>query len=81
MSISELAGPLDISLPGTLKHVRALEDARLVTTRKEGRIRTCELTRRPLDNAARWIEQRRVRWERQLDQFARHVESAEGPTR
>jgi DNA-binding transcriptional ArsR family regulator len=72
---------MNISLPGILKHVRALEDARLVTTRKEGRIRTCQLTRRPLDDAARWIDQRRLRWERQLDQFARHVERVEGATR
>jgi DNA-binding transcriptional ArsR family regulator len=76
LSISELAAPLEMSLPGVLKHVRALEEARLVETHKQGRIRWCQLTRRPLDGASRWIEQRRVRWERQLDQFVQHVEAA-----
>jgi DNA-binding transcriptional ArsR family regulator len=81
LSISELAGPLDMSLPGVLKHVRALEEARLVETHKHGRTRWCQLTRRPLDEAAEWIEQRRVRWERRLDRFGQHVESARGATR
>lgn len=81
LSLSELATPLDISLPGVLKHVRALEDARLVETRKQGRVRSCQLTRRPLDDAARWIERRRLRWERQLDQFVRHVGAAQEASR
>ncbi len=38
-SITDLAGPLGLSLPGVLKHVRALEEARLVETRKTGRTR------------------------------------------
>lgn len=81
LSLSDLAAPLDISLPGALKHVRALEEARLVETHKRGRVRSCQLTRRPLDDVARWIEQRRVRWERQLDQFVRSVEAVQGATR
>jgi DNA-binding transcriptional ArsR family regulator len=76
LSLSELATPLEISLPGVLKHVRALEEARLVETHKRGRVRSCQLARRPLDDAARWIEQRRLRWERQLDRFAQHLEGA-----
>jgi DNA-binding transcriptional ArsR family regulator len=78
VSISELAVPLDMSLPGVLKHVRALEEAHLVETRKEGRTRWCRLSRRPLEDAARWIEQRRERWERRLDLFARQVEETKG---
>ena len=76
LSISELAAPFDMSLPGVLKHVRVLEEARLVETHKQGRTRWCQLTRRPLDGASRWIEQRRLRWERQLDQFVQQVEAA-----
>jgi DNA-binding transcriptional ArsR family regulator len=78
VSVSELAAPLGMSLPGVLKHVRALEAARLVETRKEGRTRWCRLRRHPLDGAATWIEGRRVRWERRVDRFARQVEGAKG---
>jgi DNA-binding transcriptional ArsR family regulator len=81
LTLSELAGPLNMSLPGVLKHVRTLEEARLVETHKQGRVRSCQLTRQPLDDAAMWIEQRRSRWERRLDQFVRSVETAEAARR
>src|SRR5919201_4937695 len=81
VSVSELAAPLDMSLPGVLKHVRALEKARLVETKKQGRTRWCQLSRQPLDDAARWIEQRRARWDRRLDRFGRHVEATKATTR
>jgi DNA-binding transcriptional ArsR family regulator len=69
VSISELAEPLGMSLPGVLKHVRALEAAQLVATRKEGRTRWCRLRERPLDDAAAWIDERRTLWARRLDRF------------
>jgi DNA-binding transcriptional ArsR family regulator len=74
VSVSELAAPLGMSLPGVLKHLRALEEAQLVKTEKQGRTRWCELSRDPLDDAAHWIEERRQRWDRRLDRFTRHVE-------
>jgi DNA-binding transcriptional ArsR family regulator len=76
LSISSLAAPLEMSLPGVLKHVRVLEEAHLVETYKQGRVRWCQLTPRPLDQASTWIAHRRERWERQLDQFVQHVEAA-----
>ena len=79
VSVSTLAGPLGMSLPGVLKHVRALEEAGLVETLKQGRTRWCRLTPRPLDDAARWIEQRRHRWEHRLEGFARSIERTNGP--
>lgn len=81
VSISELAAPLDMSLPGVLKHVHTLEAARLVQTHKRGRTRWCQLSRRPLDQAGNWIDQRRDRWERQLDQFVRHIDETKGAKR
>jgi len=77
VSISELATPLGMSLPGVLKHVRALEDAELVETHKRGRTRWCQLGERPLDGAAAWIDQRRTLWEARIDRFERHIEHTE----
>ena len=79
VSISDLAAPLGMSLPGVLKHVRALEEARLVETHKTGRTRWCQLGRRPLDDAAGWIEERRAQWERRIDRFERDLEQTKGP--
>ena len=51
-TISELAQPFDITLPGLLKHVRILEEAGLVVTEKQGRTRQCRLGSEHLDDAA-----------------------------
>ena len=73
-SISELARPLDISLPGVMKHVHILEEAHLVTTRKHGRTRECRLAPGDMDEVTRWIEAYRERWERRLDRLETIVE-------
>ena len=68
-SVSELAEPYDMSLRAVLKHVHVLEDAGVVRTVKEGRVRRCELEPRSIDATARWMEQVRQRWERRLDRI------------
>ncbi len=75
VSVSELAAPLAIGLPTVLKHVRVLEDSRLVTTHKAGRVRTCRLRQERLAAAERWLVDRRAAVGEQLDAFVRHVES------
>lgn len=68
-SISELAQPTGISLPGVMKHVRILEQAHLVTTLKRGRTRECRLEAEPMDDVTSWIEARRRGWERRFDRL------------
>jgi DNA-binding transcriptional ArsR family regulator len=76
-SVSELAEPHDMSLRAVLKHVQILEDAGIVRTTKEGRVRHCELDRRRIDETARWIQQIRERWERRLDRLERYATQQE----
>jgi DNA-binding transcriptional ArsR family regulator len=73
-TIGELAGPMGMSLTGMRKHVRVLEEADLVTTEKIGRIRECRLGPEELEDATRWIESHRRRWERRLDRLEGIVE-------
>ena len=73
-SISELAQPSGMSMPGLMKHVRILEQAHLVTTSKQGRVRQCRLDPGHLDDAERWIQQSRRRWERRLDRLGNYLE-------
>jgi DNA-binding transcriptional ArsR family regulator len=68
-SISELARPSGISLPGVMKHVRILEEANLVTTEKNGRSRQCHLGPERMDEVTRWIERYRIQWESRLDRL------------
>jgi len=56
-SITQLAQAFDMTLTGMKKHVGVLERARLVTTRKAGRIRTCQLGPRRLAAEAAWIKE------------------------
>jgi DNA-binding transcriptional ArsR family regulator len=80
-SISELAAPIGISLPGVLKHIHVLEEANLVTTEKRGRVRECRIAPDELDEAAEWMEHHRGMWERRLDRLAAHVERKTRPER
>jgi DNA-binding transcriptional ArsR family regulator len=77
-TLSELAHPLDMSLPGILKHVRVLEGAELVTTERNGRTRECRLGPDRLDDASQWIATYRVRWERRLDRLEGIIEKTRG---
>jgi DNA-binding transcriptional ArsR family regulator len=80
-SVSELARPTGISLPGVLKHVRILEEANLVTTEKRGRTRECRLGPEQMDDATTWIESQRRLWERRLDRLEAIIERTKGEQR
>src|SRR5213593_2178627 len=72
-SVSELARPFAMSLPGVHKHLRVLERAGLVAHAKHGRVRRCRLVARPMKDAARWIERYRRFWEAQFDALAAYL--------
>ena len=62
-SITDLAEKFDMTLTGMKKHVGVLEQAGLVTTKKVGRVRTCRLGPRRLEEETAWIERHRRLWE------------------
>jgi len=73
-SITALAEKFHMTLTGMKKHVGVLEAAGLVTTQKIGRVRTCTLDARALDEAAGWIESRRQLWNARFDALDAVVE-------
>ncbi|MBL8596514.1 MAG: helix-turn-helix transcriptional regulator [Devosia sp.] len=73
-SITELAERFDMTLTGMKKHVTLLEQAGLVTTVKVGRVRTCRLGGRGLEEEAAWIEQYRQMWASRFDELDKVVE-------
>ena len=73
-SITELAGRFHMTLTGMKKHVGVLEQAGLVTTEKVGRVRTCRLGVRRLEEEAAWIERYRQLWDARFDELGRIVE-------
>jgi DNA-binding transcriptional ArsR family regulator len=80
-SISDLAARANITLPGVMKHVRLLEEAELVTTKKNGRVRECRLGPARLDDVAAWVEAHRAQWERRLDRLEAVLEQRKGKRR
>src|SRR5919112_521384 len=73
-SITELADKFHMTLTGMKKHVAVLERAGLVTTQKVGRVRTCRLGLRRLDEEAAWIERDRQLWAARFDELDKVVE-------
>jgi DNA-binding transcriptional ArsR family regulator len=73
-SITDLADKFHMTLTGMKKHVGVLEQAGLVSTEKVGRVRTCRLGRRRLDEEAAWIERYRQLWEARFDALDKVVE-------
>src|SRR6476646_2083352 len=73
-SITELAERFRMTLTGMKKHVGVLEQAGLVTTEKVGRVRTCKLGLRRLEEEAAWIGRYRQLWDARFDELDKVVE-------
>jgi DNA-binding transcriptional ArsR family regulator len=73
-SITALAEKFQMTLTGMKKHVGILEEAGLVTTEKVGRVRTCRLGPRRLEEETAWIERYRQLWDARFDELDKVVE-------
>src|ERR1700733_10005725 len=73
-SITDLAERFHMTLTGMKKHVGVLEQAGLVTTKKIGRVRTCRLGRRRLEEETAWLEGHRRLWDARFDALDKLVE-------
>jgi DNA-binding transcriptional ArsR family regulator len=79
-SITDLANRFDMTLTGMRKHVGVLEQAGLVVTEKVGRVRTCRIGVRRLEEVAAWIERYQQLWDerfRELDQVIEQLKQKE----
>lgn len=72
-SVSELAAPHEMSLPGFMKHLAVLEAAGLIARSKEGRVVRCELEAGPMQEAAMWISRYEKFWTERLDALGRFL--------
>src|ERR1700685_210344 len=72
-SITDLAEKFDMTLTGMKKHVGVLEQAGLVRTEKVGRVRTCKLGPRRLQEVTDWIERYQELWNSRFDELDKVV--------
>jgi DNA-binding transcriptional ArsR family regulator len=79
-SITDLAEKFRMTLTGMKKHVGVLEEAGLVSTEKVGRVRTCTLGPRRLEDETAWLERYRRLWDSrfdELDNVVKHLKRKE----
>jgi DNA-binding transcriptional ArsR family regulator len=72
-SITDLAAKFQMTLTGMKKHVQILEQAGLVSSQKVGRVRTCTLGRRRLDEEMVWLEKVRRLWDARFNELDKIV--------
>jgi len=80
-SVGELAEPFDISLPAISRHLKVLENARLIARERDAQWRRCRIEPEGLKAAADWVEQYRKFWEDRLDALADFLETKKQTTK
>lgn len=74
-TVSELAQHHDMALPSFMEHLKKLEAANLVTSKKEGRTRTCQLAPDAFTPAKGWLSEQSAIWEGRLDRFDDYIKN------
>ena len=67
--VTDLAGPTGLMLPTVMRHLSVLEEAGLIATSKDGRVRTCAIRPDAMEPARAWIDEQRAIWEARLDRL------------
>ena len=71
--VSELAEPTGLRLPTVMRHLSVLEEAGLIATAKDGRVRTCAIVPEALTPMRTWLDEQRAIWESRLDRLDDYV--------
>ena len=77
VSVSELAEPFSMTLPGVMKHLDVLEQAGLISRTKQGRTVTVQLRADPLKSALEWLRRYERFWSPRLDKLTAYAEHEE----
>jgi DNA-binding transcriptional ArsR family regulator len=72
-TVSELAAPFDMSLPGISKHLKVLQRAGLIEQGRQAQWRPCRLTPEPLRDLADWVGQYKRHWEESFDRLDEYL--------
>ena len=72
-TVTELAAPFDMSLPGVSKHLKVLERGGLISRGRDAQFRPCHLEVDMLDGAIDWITTHRRMWDERFDKLDAHL--------
>lgn len=79
-SVTELAEPFELSLPGVSKHLKVLQRAGLITQGRKAQWRPCRLEPARLKEVADWVERYRQHWEESFDRLGEYLEEIQKET-
>ncbi len=71
--VSELARPTGLRLPTVMRHLSVLEEAGLIATSKDGRVRSCTIVPEAMAPVRTWLDEQRAIWESRLDRLDDYV--------
>lgn len=71
--VTELARPTGLRLPTVMRHLSVLEEAGLIATSKDGRVRSCAIVPEALTPVRTWLDEQRALWEARLDRLDAYV--------
>ncbi|MFN3824896.1 MAG: ArsR/SmtB family transcription factor [Pseudorhodobacter sp.] len=74
-AVTDLAKPTGLRLPTVMRHLTVLEEAGLIATAKDGRVRTCALVPEAMVPVQTWLDDQRTIWEDRLDRLEDYVMS------
>jgi DNA-binding transcriptional ArsR family regulator len=80
MSVTDIAEPFKMSLPGVSKHLKVLERAGLISRGRAAQWRPCRLNAAPLKDVADWVEHYRKFWQEsfdRLDEYLKQIQAKE----
>ena len=77
-SVTELARPFEMTLPGVSKHLKVLEHAGLITRSREAQWRPCRLDAGPLKDVADWVAEDRRHWEERFERLDDYLQELKG---
>ena len=77
-TVSEIAEPIKMSLPGVSKHLKVLEKAGLIRRSKEAQWRRCHLNPEPLKQLADWVEEYKRLWNERFDKLDAYLAELQG---
>ncbi|RJL20594.1 ArsR/SmtB family transcription factor [Paracoccus siganidrum] len=67
--VTQLAAPTGLRLPTVMRHLSVLEQAGLIATAKDGRVRSCAIVPQALAPVRSWLDEQRMLWESRLDRL------------
>ena len=73
--VTELADPTGLRLPTVMRHLQVMEEAGLIATAKDGRVRTCAIVPEAFNPIRSWLDEQRAIWEGRLDRLDAFVMS------